>query len=211
LAYCWRPRQYGTGTPAFAEGNVLEAEADVSRLRRECDAVIVSLHWGDEFLGAPADRQVAAAARMVDAGAALVVGHHPHVLGPIQRLQEGVVAYSLGNFSSDMLWMPELRLGGAIRCTLDGRRAASCSTNLVRVQDDFRSTVVEGEVPTLKGTGLTSSDYATAVHRTLRHQRRRSYVYALKNVHRFRAPVLVELLSRTVRNKLHALASGGPT
>jgi poly-gamma-glutamate synthesis protein (capsule biosynthesis protein) len=72
----------------------------------EHDAVVVSLHWGDEYAQQPRPADVALARALCDAGALAVVGHHPHVLQPIEvyRRADGrsaVIAYSLGNFISN--------------------------------------------------------------------------------------------------------------
>jgi poly-gamma-glutamate capsule biosynthesis protein CapA/YwtB (metallophosphatase superfamily) len=70
------------------------------------DAVVVSVHWGDEYASQPRAEDVALARRLCDAGALAVVGHHPHVLQPIELHQRpdgssAVIAYSLGNFISN--------------------------------------------------------------------------------------------------------------
>jgi poly-gamma-glutamate synthesis protein (capsule biosynthesis protein) len=66
----------------------------------------VSLHWGVEYDGQPRAEDVELAHRLVDAGALVVLGHHPHVLQPVELYgaadgRVGVIAYSLGNFVSN--------------------------------------------------------------------------------------------------------------
>ena len=70
----------------------------IAAAKEDHDAVIVYLHWGDEYVDEPARVQQTAARALIDAGAAAVVGHHPHVLQGIERYKNGVIAYSLGNF-----------------------------------------------------------------------------------------------------------------
>lgn len=79
----------------FMEGNVAE---DVSALKKTADVVIVNFHWGTERSNYPESYQVDLAHRAIDAGADLVIGHHPHVLQGIERYKDGIIAYSLGNF-----------------------------------------------------------------------------------------------------------------
>lgn len=79
----------------FMEGNV---EEDVSALKQAVDVVIVNFHWGTERSNFPESYQVDLAHRAIDAGADLVVGHHPHVLQGAERYKNGIIAYSLGNF-----------------------------------------------------------------------------------------------------------------
>lgn len=81
---------------------------------------IVTLHWGNEYVPVPAPTQVAAARCLVDAGAQLVIGHHPHVLQPVQAIGSAVVAYSLGNFVFDQSWTAQTRTGGILRVGLGG-------------------------------------------------------------------------------------------
>lgn len=72
--------------------------ADIEFLRPKCDFVIVSLHWGIEKVFYPSPKQVALARRLIDAGATVVLGHHPHVIQGIETYRAGLIAYSLGNF-----------------------------------------------------------------------------------------------------------------
>ncbi|MBX3209658.1 MAG: CapA family protein [Labilithrix sp.] len=95
------------GKPAvcmLAEGP-LKREARAARAQG-ADVVIASLHWGNEYERAPRREQVDAAARLVDAGVDLVIGHHPHVLQRVERVttrdgRRAVIAYSLGNLLSN--------------------------------------------------------------------------------------------------------------
>ncbi len=70
----------------------------VDAARPDHDLMIVLLHWGRELRERPDDAQRAAAHALVDAGADLVIGHHPHVLQGIERYRGALIAYSLGNF-----------------------------------------------------------------------------------------------------------------
>lgn len=82
----------------------------VGRARREgrVDLAVVSIHWGRELAAEPTDGQVELAHALVDGGVDLVLGHHPHVLQPIESYGEGLIAYSLGNLLFDMS-QPETR------------------------------------------------------------------------------------------------------
>ncbi len=74
----------------------------VKKLKAEADIAIVSFHWGLSFSPfdlAPYQREVGRAA--VDAGADLVLGHHPHILKAVELYREKVIFYSIGNFAFD--------------------------------------------------------------------------------------------------------------
>jgi poly-gamma-glutamate synthesis protein (capsule biosynthesis protein) len=96
------PNESG-GAPGADEAAVLEA---VKQARTKCDFLVVSIHWGIEYAPAPRPEDVEVAHKMLDAGASVVVGHHPHVLQPVETYttQDGrntVIFYSLGNFLSN--------------------------------------------------------------------------------------------------------------
>ncbi len=92
--------------------------------RQNADAVIVSIHWGYEYQGRHDPAQEAIARSLVEAGADLVIGHHPHTVQGTQLFMQpgdsrpAFVAYSLGNFVSDQL-LPETRQGLALRIWFD--------------------------------------------------------------------------------------------
>lgn len=63
--------------------------------------IVVVLHWGMEFQSSPSIRQRALANKLSRAGADVVIGHHPHVLQPIEMIDNMPVFYSIGNFVFD--------------------------------------------------------------------------------------------------------------
>lgn len=75
--------------------------------------VIVFVHWGQEDDPSPGPLERRAAHEWVDAGADLVVGHHPHVLQEIELYSGAVIAYSLGNFLFDSI-LPKRRIGAIL-------------------------------------------------------------------------------------------------
>jgi poly-gamma-glutamate synthesis protein (capsule biosynthesis protein) len=85
----------------FTKGIVPDIEdviADIEFFAASADRLVVSLHWGTEYMNIPSRRQVTLARRMIDSGADIIIGHHPHVLQGIERYNDGIIAYSLGNF-----------------------------------------------------------------------------------------------------------------
>jgi poly-gamma-glutamate synthesis protein (capsule biosynthesis protein) len=91
------------GAPGADEATVLNA---VKAARAQCDLLVISVHWGIEYATAPRPEDVDLAHKMLDAGASVVVGGHPHVLQPIETYQtkdgrDTVIFYSMGNFLSN--------------------------------------------------------------------------------------------------------------
>jgi poly-gamma-glutamate synthesis protein (capsule biosynthesis protein) len=77
----------------------------VREARARADLVVVSVHWGNEYQHQPTKRQRDIARALATAGCDVLLGHHPHVLQPVELLEAGgrrvLVAYSLGNFISN--------------------------------------------------------------------------------------------------------------
>ena len=63
------------------------------------DIIVACMHWGEEYYYVPNLDQVTIARAAIDAGADIVYGHHPHVLQKIEEYKDGIIFYSLGNFS----------------------------------------------------------------------------------------------------------------
>jgi hypothetical protein len=79
-----------------------EVQAGVRAVRGKADLVVVLLHAGTEYASEPSADQVAVARAAIDAGADLVVGHHPHVTQTVERYGRGLIVYSLGNAIFDI-------------------------------------------------------------------------------------------------------------
>jgi len=95
---------------------------DIALARSEADYVIVSFHWGREGSDTAQPNQRSAAHRAIEAGADVVIGHHPHVLQGVERYKNGIIFYSLGNFvfasrskTSAVSALVRLRLNGEAR------------------------------------------------------------------------------------------------
>jgi len=96
-----RPVEFfaGRNRPGTAPGFEKIFVEDIRRARQEANHVIVSFHWGAEGMSEIQPYQRTVAHRAIDAGADVIIGHHPHVLRGIERYKAGIVFYSLGNFT----------------------------------------------------------------------------------------------------------------
>ena len=94
---------------------------EVRRANRTHDVVVVMIHWGTERSTVPSSRQRALARALIDAGADIVLGSHPHVWQPCEMYRGRFIAYSLGNF----VFFPgnyNGRYTGILELIVDGRR-----------------------------------------------------------------------------------------
>lgn len=114
-------------TAFFAFGNVnhplmntfeLErAVAEIAELRAtqpDIELIIVSVHHGVEYTHVPGDYFQYAYRALIDAGATIVLGHHPHVIQSIEKRGHGLIFYSLGNFSFGSITSRHLQAGAKL-------------------------------------------------------------------------------------------------
>jgi len=104
--------------------NMSKMKQDVQNIRPLCDYLIVSMHWGTEYMTTPSDDQRNLAQLLCDNGADLIIGTHPHVLQPLETItstngeRQTVCAWSLGNFISNQHKLSTM-LGGMLQVELE--------------------------------------------------------------------------------------------
>jgi poly-gamma-glutamate synthesis protein (capsule biosynthesis protein) len=81
--------------------------SSIAAAREGSDVVVLSFHWGNEYRTTPLALYTGVAPELIEMGADIILGHHPHVLQPIATHtaadgRQGLIVYSLGNFVSDM-------------------------------------------------------------------------------------------------------------
>ncbi len=99
----------------FGGADLEQVKMEVTRLTKIADYVIVYAHWGAEYKLTATGRQQNEAHQLVEAGADLIIGAHPHVVEPVEIYQSesgeqrGVIFYSLGNLIFDQYFSPEVQ------------------------------------------------------------------------------------------------------
>lgn len=142
LGYSLRPEKYCS--PAlYSQPSIQEIIEDVRQNKPKCDVVIVSLHWGDEFVRVPSPEQIFNAHSIIEAGASLVLGHHPHIIQGIEQYKEGLIVYSLGNFVFDF-WQNKFRETFIFHCELTNKGVESFSITPIFIDKLYRPTVLTG-------------------------------------------------------------------
>ncbi|MBV9761750.1 MAG: CapA family protein [Acidobacteriaceae bacterium] len=106
---------------------------DVTALRKHADVVIVSMHNGVEYRTRPSGSQTAFARAAIDAGATLVIGHHPHVVQQWERYNGGLIFYSLGNFIFDQYQREATQHGEVVQASFLGAHVLAVHVMRVRI------------------------------------------------------------------------------
>ncbi len=95
------PSYAGARQPGVAFLDREETKNKIKDCKEQADVVILVIHWGLEEYMYPSPEQRLLAREFIHAGADLIFGHHPHVLQGIEQIENGFVAYSLGNLLFD--------------------------------------------------------------------------------------------------------------
>lgn len=114
----------------------------VRRLDRRVDVVVVLPHWGTQYTHRPEPMQHRVATRLVDAGADLVVGGHPHWVQGAEMVQGRLVVHSLGNFVFDMDFMQQTQEGVLLELTYWGDRLVAADLVPYRMDARFAPRVL---------------------------------------------------------------------
>ncbi len=135
LSYCYGsngaydPATAGIIMPLFDDEQKIRAE--VRAARQQADFVIVSAHWGLDDVAGVTDLEKRWASVLADAGADVILGHHPHILQPVEWIacsdgRRTLAAYSLGNFLSTQFYSRNM-VGGMITFDLIKDADGKCS------------------------------------------------------------------------------------
>ncbi len=149
-------------------------DQEIQQAKGISDVVVVSLHFGNEYQRIPSVEQKEIATSVINFGADIIIGHHPHVLQPMEWIEtesghKGFVAYSLGNFLSGQQSIYR-EIGGILTLTIN-KEVRNGETKITVANPEFISTYVSRPykfkvVPLKNGTeyGLTE---ATALYQEI--------------------------------------------
>ncbi len=103
-------------------------EKDIKKLKEKTDIIVLSCHWGVSKSEEITDYQQIIAHTAIEAGADLILGHHPHVIQPIEIWKGCPIFYSLGNFAFDWIRMRHRnKVGLMLKCMIKGKSISKVS------------------------------------------------------------------------------------
>ena len=115
----------------------------ITQESEKVDILVVSLHWGGEYRQKPSSWQVDLAHRLVENGADLILGHHPHVIQEREIYQDVPIIYSLGNFIFDQPWSEETKKGLVGIFTFEKKKLIKTEFKKVSIQNLCQPVFVE--------------------------------------------------------------------
>jgi poly-gamma-glutamate capsule biosynthesis protein CapA/YwtB (metallophosphatase superfamily) len=172
LAYNdFKPRAFEAGPSwpgvAWAVDAQVTADIEAARTIHRADFVIPMLHWGWEHEPAN-DRQRQLAKLMIDAGADMIVGGHPHVTQEIEYYRGKLIVFSIGNFIFNGFDPGPSRIGWVLRTRIGKQQLIAWDTLVAKI-DDRGQPFLQAEATSPAGTtaddpiiqrrGLTNSPF----------------------------------------------------
>ncbi len=105
-SYYWYIKEWGSNrySKKSSSGIVVDEEKienDIKRAKEEADLVVVMMSWGNEYTNHSNSHQQKMAHKLIDAGADIIIGSHPHWVQEIEMYNDKLIIYSLGNFIFD--------------------------------------------------------------------------------------------------------------
>jgi len=118
-------------------------KTDISNASKTADFIIVNMHAGEEYQPHSNAYQQKYARLAIDAGAKLVIGHHPHVIQEIEEYHGGYIAYSLGNFIFDQTFSQETMEGLLLKVTVENGEIQTIEPIKIDISKDFQAYIKE--------------------------------------------------------------------
>lgn len=123
------------GTSHFEASSIADA---IRAAKTDADIVVVLMHWGEEYRAHSTAAQRDIGHALIDAGADLVVGTHPHVTEEVERYGNGWIAYSLGNFVFDQNFSEETNKGEMLEVHIAHKAIDAVRTRSIFINDNFQ-------------------------------------------------------------------------
>lgn len=120
--------------------NILQ---DIKKANSQVDILIVSLHSGEEYIKEPGQPQIDFAKAAIDAGADIIVGHHPHIVQKNENYNNGYIFYSLGNFVFDQNSSAETTQGQIIKVIIEDKKIKEVIPINIKINQFFQPEIVE--------------------------------------------------------------------
>jgi poly-gamma-glutamate capsule biosynthesis protein CapA/YwtB (metallophosphatase superfamily) len=121
-------------TPGILIASDPKLSAVIAAAKQQVDVLVVSFHWGNEYSPANAHQEKLAHAA-IDAGADIIVGHHPHVMEKVEIYKNKPIFYSLGNFIFDQYFSPHTLRGMVAEVSIDPKTKVITTSQQVSPQN----------------------------------------------------------------------------
>ncbi len=139
----WRAGDDYSGVAWIGEEDIEKVKENIKKTKQKIDILIVSLHAGREYSLEPTFFQKTFSQSCIEAGADLVVGHHPHIVQKLEKYQNGWIAYSLGNFVFDQGFSEQTMQGRLLKITIKNKKIKEVVPVDVKLNNSFQPEIIQ--------------------------------------------------------------------
>lgn len=135
-----RSLEAGSSTPGISSFRLASTTEQIQELKASglADLVIVSFHWGIEYEMHSTSSEQTIARALIDVGADLIIGHHPHAIQEVEEYKGKYIAYSLGNFVFDQNLSRFTMKGLMVRASIKDKKVESLEEIPVQLTPTFQ-------------------------------------------------------------------------
>lgn len=209
IAFSCRPENFSDAPLYWSMPEYSDIEMEMTALK-DCDFRIIYVHWGNEFIDYPYGDQKHFAHFMIDKGADMIIGMHPHVLQGFEIYKDRYIFYSLGNFVFNMPWLPTKH---AAVVNIDFETGhPEVSWDYIKIEDDFFPAYAdESDVPkqfrfdylnTLIANVEENERYYAKVFSCMKEYRKANYLNIIRDISKFRCSDLMQILADFAKRRL---------
>jgi len=137
----WMAKGANSGIALIKEKDIEKVKEDIKKAKKKADILIVSLHAGKEYSSKPTPFQVLFSQVCIEAGADLVVGHHAHVIQPVEKYKSGWIAYGLGNFVFDQSFSDKTMKGLLLEVIIKNKKIKRVIPREIKISNNFQPTL----------------------------------------------------------------------
>lgn len=134
----WRAGANNPGLAWINENSFVELKKNISLARAKTDILIVSLHAGEEYIEEPSQFQIDFSHAAIDAGADIVIGHHPHIVQKEEDYNGGRIFYSLGNFVFDQSFSEKTMRGEIVKVIVENGKIKEAAPQDIKINNLFQ-------------------------------------------------------------------------
>jgi poly-gamma-glutamate capsule biosynthesis protein CapA/YwtB (metallophosphatase superfamily)/murein DD-endopeptidase MepM/ murein hydrolase activator NlpD len=134
----WRAKEENSGIAWISENDIEKIKKEMETAGEKVDVLIVSLHSGEEYYSEPTPFQINFSRAAIEAGADLVIGHHPHVVQKNEKYQTGYIFYSLGNFVFDQDFSEETMEGQIVEVLIKDGEIKEVNPGEIKINNFFQ-------------------------------------------------------------------------
>jgi poly-gamma-glutamate synthesis protein (capsule biosynthesis protein) len=175
----------------------------VQKIKNKSDYIILSIHWGEEYLDYPDSLQVELAHRFCNAGIDIIFGHHTHVFQGVERYGKSVIFYGLGNFITDMT-QNRAKKGYVADLSLHGNNVIEYKLHYYEINGNYQPVIIDNktEIREIDIKNLKNQNYHQDIIDSIASFRREYKIFLLTNFYRYPVIKLLIIIFQAVLRKL---------